>query len=177
MRVYFFICFIFFSACQNNSDDNFKPAHQEPKNETTKKVMFSQMHTKYANLLKKALAMVNSNVFDKIRFRCDEQVIPWLENALDSLESKVPYTAQGAVAGMSAYKEAPKNPVKMIAFAIDKSNTCSIPDYIERLERTLDSKSKDYNSDLLGQESDLRKFIKEMEAMLKELNSFNAIMG
>lgn len=172
MRLLCLTAFIVFSACHNNNSNN--DVNTKPHDtKASSRADTMGLHTKYKDLLKKASNLVDTNVFDKIRARCDHQIIPWLENALDALQNDVPYNAQGAHSGMSAYKEAPKTPREMIGFAIDKDKYCSIPHYIERVEQTLDPKSKDYNSALQDQDGDLREFIENMKTMLAELKNYH----
>ena len=118
------------------------------------------LHTKYSSLLKKALEKVNSDFFKKKRLRCDYQVMPWIDNALDALHNKVIYTAKGADGGMSNIKEVPKTPKEMIIMMTNDEQTCGIPHYINRVES------------LNLEDEELKEFISEMKSMLTELRLY-----
>jgi hypothetical protein len=129
------------------------------------------LHIKYENLLDRAVELVEKETFDKIRWRCDHQVMPWVKNALDAIENNAAYTAKGAEGGMSSITSVPKTPEGLIKMAIDEKQVCGIPDYIRRAESTLKPESKNFISYSKEKEESLREFLKKMKAMLIELRT------
>jgi len=129
------------------------------------------LHTKYAPLLKTAAAKVDTKVFDKIRSRCDHQVMPWIENALDAIENGVPYTAKGAESGMGNYGQGqvPKTPRELIVLFLNKDQRCGLADYIERVESTIDPSHKDFTKYTKQELDELKKFIQDMKDMQADL--------
>lgn len=118
------------------------------------------LHTKYSSLLTKAQEKVDSDLFKGKKLRCDYQVMPWIDNALDALHNKVIYTAKGADGGMSNIKEVPKTPKEMIIMMTNDEQTCGIPHYINRVES------------LNLEDEELKEFISEMKSMLTELRLY-----
>lgn len=72
---------------------------------------------------------------------------------------------------MSSHKEAPNTPREMVVFALS-DKPCAIPDYIKRLEQTLDLKNSASNSALTEQEDNLRGLIKNMKNMIIDLEDY-----
>ena len=163
-------CSLLFSMCGKEEEKQDREPSRSSSLKTTKSSS-KNLHIKYSPLLKEAAQTVHTKVFDRIRVRCDEQMMSWVENALDALNNNIPYAAQGAQSGMSAIKEVPKTPEGLIALAIDEKQVCGIPDYIRRVETTLDINHANHMSYTSSEEKEVASLITRMKEMLSELRA------
>jgi len=140
------------------------------------------LHSRYAPLLLQAARFAVDDEFRKVRIRCDLQVMPWIENALDNIFNKAPFNAPAEAA--EAYARSrdevrseivaiPSQPLPVIEMFIQEGQRCGIPDYIRRLEETLDPQSKKFTPENYAKNAELVAFLKEMKGMLAALKAFS----